>query len=244
MKEKLGDALGLFFLFVVFTAISYWFVLGSMGIEAANWLSWIFGAAMTAMAYWDRKKEKDRESQGEASYRFWAKKRESYKRSYQPGDIVITRVARVTFENRQHTIRGLVREGEEVRISREPDNQNDKNALAIEWYRYKKAGYKEDARRHTMRAEYERRYGVEEWARIEKKAKKLALETLPIGYVPRELAALIAPIIEKYDINVQGIVIEIHKSDGGPTGVKIKFTLPGPAKQVQNTTRLLGQIGS
>jgi hypothetical protein len=143
-----------------------------------------------------------------------SEKQKDHKQNYQPGDTVITRVAGVTFGIRQKIIKTVMSEGEKILVCREPDNIFDKQALAV-----KKYMHPEDKRKQI----FDDPSGVID-------SRKRALRSVVIGYVPRELATQIEPIIGKYSDTtfkcLKGEVIEITQLEDKPAGFKIRFKLP------------------
>jgi len=105
-----------------------------------------------------------------------------------PGDLIKTNVAGVTFEGRQDLIIKL-NVGQSIKLVREPENIHDDNAIKV-----------------------------------------VVEDNSSIGYINRDLAKIIAPLMDKNNniTFIEGKISSIYqvKNDSSIIGVKIKFQLP------------------
>jgi len=106
---------------------------------------------------------------------------------HNPGEIIETNIAGVSFEGRQELLKSL-HIGQLVRLVREPQNQHDPNAI------------------------------------------KITIEDgLSIGYINRNLARKISPILDNMNVKeIKGEISSIYQVKNKPSiiGARIKFQIP------------------
>jgi hypothetical protein len=142
------------------------------------------------------------------------------KAKYNPGDRVITRVVGVTFEGRQEII-AKVQSGHRIVIVREPENPYDSNAVKIMTNlkpQYEIDRFWRELKEHPFNKE------------LQEKGREYVMNET-IGYLNRDLARLLAPILDEYKLglgNINGDILEITNVPNVNTniGVVIGFTLP------------------